>query len=62
MKGIDFVVDDSGKRKAVVIDLTQWADEWEDLYDVLVSHARRDEPTVPWEALKAEMEREGPSA
>ena len=62
MKGIDFVVDDSGKRKAVVIDLTQWADEWEDIYDVLVSQARRSEPTISWDELKAEMECKGSSA
>jgi hypothetical protein len=58
MKGIQFVVDDSGKKKAVLIDLAEWGELWEDIYDVLVSHARKDEPTVDWEALKAEMAQE----
>jgi hypothetical protein len=56
MKGVEFVVDDSGKKKAVLIDLEQWGDLWEDFYDVLVSESRKNEPTVPWSELKAEME------
>ena len=57
MKGIQFVVDDTGKKKAVLIDLSEWGELWEDFYDVLVSRSRKGEPTVPWEALKAEMEK-----
>jgi hypothetical protein len=56
MKGIQFVVDDTGRRKAVLIDLDAWGEIWEDIYDVLVSEARKDEPTIPWEQLKTEME------
>jgi hypothetical protein len=55
MKGVEFVVDDSGKKKAVLIDLEQWGELWEDFYDVLVSESRKNEPTVPWSELKAEM-------
>jgi hypothetical protein len=58
MKGIQFVVDDTGKKKAVLIDLSEWGEIWEDFYDVLVSQSRKDEPTIPWEELKAEMEEE----
>ena len=58
MKGVEFVVDDSGKKKAVLIDLEQWGDLWEEFYDVLVSESRKNEPTVPWTELKAEMEKE----
>jgi len=56
MKGVEFVVDNSGKKKAVLIDLEQWGDLWEDFYDFLVSESRKNEPTVPWSELKAEME------
>ncbi len=56
MKGVQFVVDDSGKKKAVLIDLSEWGEIWEDFYDVLVSESRKDEPTVPWQELKTEME------
>ena len=55
MKGIQFVVDDTGEKKAVLIDLSEWGELWEDIYDVLVSQSRKDEPTTPWEELKAEM-------
>lgn len=58
MKGIQFVVDDTGKKRAVLIDLSEWGELWEDIYDVLVSQSRKDEPTVPWEDLKAEMQEE----
>ena len=56
MKGIQFVVDDSGKKRAVLIDLSEWGEIWEDFSDVLVSESRKDEPSVPWQELKAEME------
>lgn len=59
MKGIQFVVDDSGKKKAVLIDLDEWGELWEDFYDVLVSESRKNDPNVPWSELKAEMEEEG---
>ncbi|MFA4904036.1 MAG: hypothetical protein WC600_14980 [Desulfobaccales bacterium] len=58
MKGIQFVVDDTGKKKAVLIDLSEWGELWEDLYDVLVAQSRKDEPTVDWDNLKAEMSAE----
>lgn len=58
MKGIQFVIDDTGKKKAVLIDLSEWGELWEDIYDVLVSHSRKQEPTVDWEDLKAEMAQE----
>jgi hypothetical protein len=56
MKGIQFVIDDSGKKRAVLIDLAEVGELWEDIYDVLVSQSRREEPTVPWEELKREMD------
>ena len=55
MRGIQFVVDDTGKKTAVLINLEEWGELWEDIYDILVSESRRGEPTVPWEELKAEM-------
>jgi len=57
MRGIKFVVDDVGKKKAVLIDLEEWGELWEDFYDVLTSESRKDEPTVPWSDLKQEMKK-----
>jgi len=58
MKGIQFVIDDTGKKKAVLLDLDELGEVWEDIYDILVSESRRDEPTISWDELKAELDRE----
>ena len=58
MRGIQFVIDDTGKKKAVLIDLSEWGEAWEDIYDVLVALSRKNEATVDWEELKAEMAQE----
>ena len=49
LKGVQYLVDSSGKRTAVIISLEEWGETWEDFYDVLVSESRKDEPTVGWE-------------
>jgi len=60
MKGISFVIDDAGKKKAVLIDLEEWGELWEDFYDLLVSEYRKHEDSIPWEEIKAEMEQQNP--
>ena len=60
LRGVQYLVDESGERTAVVISLKEWGQIWEDFYDVLVSESRKDEPTVPWKNLKAELPREEP--
>ena len=60
MKGVQYVVDEQGNRHAVLIDLSHWGHLWEDMYDVMVSEARRGEPQVPWEELRAEPCGPGP--
>ncbi len=60
LKGVQYVTDGTGKRMAVLISLDEWGELWEEIYDVLVSQARKDEPNVPWETLKAEMVSEVP--
>ncbi len=56
MKGIQYVMDDRGKKTAVIIDLSVWGELWEDIYDVLVSISRMGEGRVKWEDLKSEMD------
>lgn len=58
MKGIQFVVNDAGEKQAVLIDLAEWGDLWEDFYDLLVAHVRQDEEEVSWQELKQEIEAE----
>ena len=56
MKGINFVINEQGKKKAVLIDLDEWGELWEDFSDILVSRNRKDEAEVSWDELKAELE------
>ncbi len=56
IKGVQYIVDEAGKRTAAVINLDEWGVLWDDFFAVLVSEARKDESTVDWEVLKAEVE------
>jgi hypothetical protein len=44
MSGISYVVDDHGRKTAVVIDLERHGELWEDFYDSLCVRARKSEP------------------
>ena len=44
MSGISFVVDERGRKKAVMIDLQQHGSVWEDIHDMMVVRSRRREP------------------
>ena len=61
LRGVQYLVDSSGKRQAVVINLEEWGELWEDFCDVLISEWRKDEPATPWEVLKSELANEGDS-
>jgi hypothetical protein len=54
-EGIQFVTDDVGKRTAVLINLNDAGEIWEDIYDILVSESRKHEVTIPWKKVKSEM-------
>ena len=56
MKGINFVVNEKGDKKAVLIDLEEWGDLWEDFFDILVSHNRKNEAEISWDDLKVDLE------
>ncbi|HKH45077.1 MAG TPA: hypothetical protein VKM72_10480 [Thermoanaerobaculia bacterium] len=59
MKGIDFVVDEAGDRKAVVIDLAEYGDIWEDFYDTLVAQQREREPRETLAEVKKRLDVSG---
>ena len=56
MKGINFVVDESGARTAVVIDLHENGPLWEDFYDHWLAQERAAEPREPLESVRARLE------
>ena len=55
MKGVAFVVDDKGKKKAVVIDLKTHRDLWEDFCDVLKARERENEPRETLASVKRKV-------
>ena len=59
MGGIQFVVDETGKETAVVIDLRRHRRVWEDFYDNLLAERRKNEPRASWAKVKARLKRAG---
>jgi hypothetical protein len=55
MSGIQFVIDKRGKKTAVVIDLKRHASLWEDFYDSLLAHSRKNEPRESLESVKRRL-------
>lgn len=60
MKGIQDLIDDTGKKTAVVIDLQQWGELWEDIENVLVSRSKVDGSEVSWEDLQRKQTEDSP--
>jgi hypothetical protein len=44
MNGVDFVVDEQGRRKSVIIDLDIHRELWEDIHDTMIVRSRKREP------------------
>ncbi len=59
MKGVQFVVDESGQKTAVVIDLRKHSEVWEDFYDSATAGARMHEPRESLEAVEKRLRRAG---
>lgn len=55
MSGIDYLTDERGQRKAVVIDLKKHAELWEDFYDTLVARSRKNEPRESLDSVKRRL-------
>lgn len=52
MKGVQFVVDNSGRKTAVQIDLKKQGRLWEDFYDRALAKERASEPRESLESVK----------
>ena len=59
MKGIQFIVDDEGRKTAVLIDLKEHGELWEDFYDSLVTRARAGESRESLETVKEHLKAQG---
>jgi len=59
MKGIQFVTDEQGRKTAVLIDLKQYGELWEDFYDSLIVARRADEPRETLGEVVRRLQRQG---
>jgi hypothetical protein len=59
MEGIRFVVDDNGKKVAVLIDLARHGQMWEDIHDQLLAKERADDKRLPYETVRRRLVRSG---
>jgi len=58
MRGVHFVTDADGKKIAVQLDLEEWGELWEDIYDGMLLREREGQPTRPFAEFVDELERE----
>jgi len=62
MKGVNYITNDKNHKTAVVIDLKKlenYNDLIEDLFDVIIAEARKDEPSIAWEEIKKKLKKKG---
>ncbi len=55
VKGVEFVIDDDGQKKAILIDLKRHRDIWEDFYDSLRVKERESEPRESLREVKRKV-------
>jgi hypothetical protein len=56
MKGVQFVTDTEGRKVAVLLDLLEWGELWEDIYDHMIANSRKGEPSKTLEEFEAELQ------
>ena len=59
MKGVQFVTDAEGNKVAIILDLAEWGELWEDIYDNMIADKRAGEQSVGLEEFEAELRAEG---
>ncbi|HEX7723036.1 MAG TPA: hypothetical protein VF397_12810 [Pyrinomonadaceae bacterium] len=59
IKGVQFVTDSVGHKVAVQLDLEQWGDLWEDIYDTIVARTRASESRMTLNDFEDELRTEG---
>ena len=57
MHGIQYVMDEKGKKTAVLIDLKAHGELWEDFYDAAILRQREDEPRESLEQVKNRLKK-----
>lgn len=58
---VEYITDEDGAKKAVVLQIQEFEELLEDLQDLAVVAERRDEETVSHDEMLAELKGDGPS-
>jgi PHD/YefM family antitoxin component YafN of YafNO toxin-antitoxin module len=59
VRGVQFVTDSDGRKVAVLLDLNEWGELWEDIYDNILADERAGEGSMPLAEFEAELRAEG---
>jgi PHD/YefM family antitoxin component YafN of YafNO toxin-antitoxin module len=59
VRGVQFLTDTDGRKVAVLLDLEEWGELWEDIYDNMLARERADEPSMSLEEFEDELRGEG---
>ena len=62
MKGVTILTDEKNKKKILQVDINEVAknpEKFEDLMDVIIAEARKDEKKIPWEKVKQQLKKSG---
>jgi PHD/YefM family antitoxin component YafN of YafNO toxin-antitoxin module len=54
-----YVIDEKGHKKAVIIPVDEYKELLEDIHDLAIVAERRDEPTITFEELKKKLKKDG---
>jgi len=54
-----FIVDEKGKKTAIVLSLEEYEELLEDIHDLAIIAERRNEPTVSFDELKKRLKTDG---
>jgi hypothetical protein len=57
MKGVSYLVDDEGRKTAVILDLRKHRGLWQDIHDRLLIESRRSEPRESLEQVRKRLAR-----
>ena len=57
MKGVSYLIDESGKKTGVILDLRRYRRIWEDIHDRLLVESRRHEPRQSIEQVSVRLSR-----
>ncbi|HEX8353809.1 MAG TPA: hypothetical protein VF611_12965 [Pyrinomonadaceae bacterium] len=59
VRGVQFLTDTDGRKVAVLLNLEEWGELWEDIYDNMLANERAGEPSTSLEEFEAELRADG---